>query len=137
MSASNADRRPLLFVLLAGAVLVTLGIHLSLVPRRYPDDVFSTGLALVGGWLTYALAFYAVGRIGPQPRELPSMRVGDIGLALFLLSVLLAAALNAFGFTPELLLEAYVLPALGVYVGLALLGWSIGRRTEAINEIVR
>lgn len=137
MSDSNANSRPLLFVLLASAALVTLVIHLSVVPRQYPDDVFTTGLALVFGWLTYALVFYAVGRIGTQPQELPSMRFADVGIALFLVSVLLAAGLDAAGFTAEVILEAYVLPALGIYVGLALFGWSIGRRTEAINEIVR
>ncbi|WP_436345296.1 hypothetical protein [Natronorubrum sp. FCH18a] len=137
MSDSNANSRLLLFVLLASAALVTLVIHLSVVPRQYPDDVFTTGLALVFGWLTYALVFYAVGRIGSQPQELPSMRFADVGLALFLVSVLLAAGLDAAGFTPEVILEAYVLPTLGIYVGLALFGWSIGRRTEAINEIVR
>ncbi|WP_440763754.1 hypothetical protein [Natronorubrum sp. DTA7] len=137
MSDSTASARPLLVVLLASAALVTLVVHLSVVPQRYPEDVFTTGLALVFGWLTYTLAFYAVGRIGSQPDELPSMRFADVGIALFLVSVLLAAALDGFGFTPEAILEAYVLPALGIYVGLALFGWSIGRRTEAINEIVR
>lgn len=131
----NADRRPLLFVLLGSALLVTLVIHLSFVPRYFPDDVFTTGLALVAGWASYALVFYAAGRLGTDPRELPTMRLADVGLALFLVSVLLAAALDAFGFTPELILEAYVVPAVGVYVGLALFGFSIGRRTEAINEI--
>ena len=133
----SAERRPLLVVLLVSASLVTLVIHLSFVPRYFPEDVFTTGLALVSGWATYALAFYAAGRLGPQPADLPSMRLADVGIALFLVSVLLAAALDTFGFGPEAILEAYVLPAIGVYVGLALLGWSIGRRTEAINEIVR
>ena len=130
-------RRPLLGVLLASALLVTLLIHLSVVPRYFPDDVFATGLALVAGWLTYTVAFYALGRLGAAPRELPRMRVADIGIALFLVSVLLALGLDAFGLTPEVIRRAYVVPAVGVYVGLALLGWSIGRRTEAINEIVR
>jgi len=133
----SADRRPLLFVLLASAALATLVVHLSVLPRYFPDDVFMTGLTLVFGWLTYALVFYAAGRLGSQPGELPSMRTADVGIALFLISVLLAAALDALGFVPMVILEAYVLPAIGIYVGLALLGWSIGRRTEAINEIVR
>lgn len=130
-------RRPLLVVLLGSALLVTLVIHLSVLPEYFPDDVFTSGLVLVVGWLAYLLVFYAAARLSAQPSELPSMRVADVGLALFLLSVLLAAALDAFGFTPEAILEAYVVPAVGIYVGLALFGWSIGRRTEAINEIVR
>ncbi|MDQ2050656.1 hypothetical protein RBH26_09160 [Natronolimnohabitans sp. A-GB9] len=128
-------RRPLLFVLLGSALLVTVIIHVSFVPEYFPGDVFMTGLALLAGWVTYTIVFYAVGRIVSEPTDLPSMRTADIGIALFLVSALLAAALDAFGFTPEMILEAYVVPAIGIYVGLALLGWSLGRRTEAINEI--
>ncbi|MXV63897.1 hypothetical protein GS429_17890 [Natronorubrum sp. JWXQ-INN-674] len=133
----SADRRPLLAVLLASALLVTLVVHLSFVPRYYPDDVFTSGLALVAGWVTFAIVFYAVGRLGSDPQTIPNMRIADIGVALFLVSVLLGLALDAFGFTPAVIIEAYVLPAIGIYSGLALLGWSIGRRTEAINEMVR
>ncbi|ELY51357.1 hypothetical protein [Natronorubrum bangense] len=133
----STDRRPLLFVLLGSALLVTVVIHLSFIPQYFPDDVFMTGLALVAGWVTYTLVFYVAGRLQSSPRELPSMRTADIGIALFLVSLLLGAALDSFGFTPEAILEAYVVPAIGIYVGLALLGWSIGRRTEAINEIVK
>lgn len=129
-------RRPLLAVLFASAALVSLAIHVSVLPELYPEELFSTGLALVAGWFTFALAFYALARLRADTRELPSMRLADIGIALFLLSVLLALGLDTMGFTPRLVLEAYVLPALGVYVGLALLGWSLGRRTEAINAIV-
>ncbi|ELY52940.1 hypothetical protein [Natronolimnohabitans innermongolicus] len=130
-------RRPLLFVLLASAALVTVVIHGTFVPEYFPDDIFMTGLALIVGWVAYTVVFYAVGRLTAEPTTLPSMRLGDIGLALFLVSVLLAAGLDALGFTPELLLGVYALPGIGVYVGLALFGWSIGRRTEAINAIVR
>ena len=134
-----ARSRPLLVVLFGSAAAVTLLLHLSLVPRYFPDDAFMTGLVLVAGWITYTLAFYAVGRLGsdPDPARFPSMRLADVGIALFLVSVLLALGLEAFGFPPEAILEAYVPLAIGVYVGLALLGWSIGRRTEAINAIVR
>ena len=128
-------RRPLLVVLLVSAALVTLLLHGRFVPRYYPDDVFTTGLVLVAGWTTYALVFYALGRLRATDRELPSMRSADLGIALFLLSLLLALGLDTLGFTPAVILEAYVLPAVGLYVGLALLGWSLGRRTEAINEI--
>jgi len=46
-------------------------------------------------------------------------------------------AFDAVGVPLEGLVSVYALPALGIYVGLALIGWSIGRRTEAINEIAR
>ena len=127
-------QRPLLGVLLGSALLVTLLLHERLL-RYYPDDVFTTGLLLVAGWATYTLAFYALGRLQPGARELPSMRVSDLGIALFLVSLLLALGIDTLGFTPAVIAEAYVLPAVGVYTGLALFGWSIGRRTEAINEI--
>ena len=133
--ATHRHRRALLLVLLGSASLGTLLLHGRFVPRYYPDDVFTTGLALVAGWLTYALAFYALGRLRPGTRELPSMRSADLGAALFLVSLLLALALDTFGFTPTVIPEAYAVPAVGIYAGLALLGWSIGRRTEAINEI--
>ncbi|QFU81539.1 hypothetical protein [Natronorubrum aibiense] len=133
----STDRRPLLLVLLGSAVLATLVVHFSFVPQYFREDPFMTGLALAFGWLTYALIFYAASRLWSDPQELPSMRTADIGIALFLVSLLLGAALDAFGFTLEAILEAYVVPAIGIYVGLALLGWAIGRRTEAINAIVR
>lgn len=124
-----------LVVLLGTAALVTAMVHVSLLPRYYPDDPFATGLTLVAGWATFALAFYAAGRLRSTSTAVPNMRTADVGLALFLLSVLLALALDSFGITPALVLEAYVLPAIGTYVGLALLGWSIGRRTAAINRM--
>lgn len=128
-------RRPLLAVLLVSALLATLVIHGRFVPRYFSGDAFATGAALLAGWATYALVFYALGRLRSGDRELPSMRTADLGIALFLVSLLLALGLDTFGFAPEAILEAYVLPAVGVYAGLALFGWSIGRRTEAINEI--
>ncbi|WP_265108681.1 hypothetical protein [Halosolutus halophilus] len=132
-----SDRHSLaLVVLLGSSALATLIIHLSILPRYYPDEPFTTGLALVVGWTTFALVFYAAGRLRASPEAMPNMRIGDVGLALFLLSVLFALALDSFGLTPELIAEAYVLPGIGTYVGLALLGWAIGRRTAAINRIV-
>ncbi|MFC4542920.1 hypothetical protein ACFO5R_13410 [Halosolutus amylolyticus] len=131
-----SDRHSLaLVVLLGSAALVTLVVHLSILPRYYPDDPFTTGLVLLAGWTTFALVFYAAGRLRAGPATMPSMRIGDVGLALFLLSVLFALALDSFGFTPELIGAAYVLPGIGAYAGLALLGWAIGQRTAAINRI--
>lgn len=127
----------MLVVLCVSAALATLAIHGRFVPRYYPDDAFATGLALVAGWTAYALAFYALGRLQSGDRKLPNMRTADLGIALVIVSLLLALGLDALGFTLEAILAAYALPAIGVYTGLALLGWSIGRRTEAINEIAR
>ncbi|RQG90187.1 hypothetical protein EA462_09370 [Natrarchaeobius halalkaliphilus] len=133
---SSTERRSLLYVLLAAAVLLTIGVHVSLVPRYFPDDPFMAALSLGVGWLSYTIVFYAVGRVRSHPGILPSMRTADIGAALFLVSLLLALALDSLGFPPTLVIEAYALPAVGIYVGLALIGWSVGRRTNAINAVV-
>lgn len=135
----NGDRRPLLYVLLGSALLVTLVLHLVFVPRYLPGDVLLTVLTLGAGWITYTLVFYALGRAGadPEQQEFPTMRFADIGIALLLVSLLLTLAFDAFGLPFERIVGIYALPAIGIYAGLALLGWSIGRRTEAINEIAR
>ncbi|PCR91302.1 hypothetical protein [Natrinema ejinorense] len=133
----SGDQRPLLVVLLGSALLVTVAVHVSLVPRYVPNEPLSGGLALVAGWVSYTLVFYSIGRLRADPQELPTMRFADIGIALFLISLLLALALDAVGVPLESIVGPYVLPASGVYAGLALIGWSIGHRTAAINEIVR
>lgn len=125
----------LLSLLLGSAALVTGIVHLLFVPRHFPDDPLQATPYLLLGWVTFTTTFYAVGRLFSTPASLPSMRAGDVGAALFLVSLLFAGALDSFGFTPAAVIEAYVLPAVGIYVGLALVGWSIGRRTEAINRI--
>ncbi|ELY81052.1 hypothetical protein [Natrinema gari] len=134
----TGDRRPLLVLLLASALLATLMIHLRFVPRYVPDDVLLTMLTVGAGWVTYTLAFYALGRLtaAPQHQEFPDMRFADIGIAFLLVSMLLLLAFDAFGLPFDGLLGVYAVPALGIYAGLACIGWSIGRRTEAINEIV-
>jgi len=133
------DRRPLLVVLLGSALLVTGALHLSFLPRYLPDDVLLTVLTLGAGWVTYTLVFYALGRVvaAPAGQEFPNMRSADLGIAVLLVSLLLLLALDSVGVPLEGVVGVYALPALGIYVGLALIGWSIGRRTEAINEIAR
>ncbi|QLG49007.1 hypothetical protein [Natrinema halophilum] len=135
----NGDRRPLLFVLLGSALLMTLVLHLLFVPRYLPDDVLLTVLTVGAGWVTYALVFYALGRVraDPESQEFPTMRFADVGIALLLVSLLFMLAFDAFGIPLEGIVGVYALPAIGIYAGLALIGWSIGRRTEAINEIAR
>ncbi len=127
--------RSTLFLLLASATFVTSLIHIRYVPEHFPDNPGRVAPFLVAGWLTYALVFYALGRLLSTPAALPSMRGGDVGAALFLLSLLAAAGLDTLGFSPELVPTAYTLPAIGIYSGLALVGWSIGKRTRAINRL--
>ena len=126
---------PLLYLLLVSAAVATIVVHLSFVPDHFPDDPLQSAPYLLVGWLTFAMAFYVAGRLFSTPGELPSMRAADIGAALFLVSLILAGGLDSMGFTPTAVLEAYVLPALGIYAGLALVGWSVGQRTKAINRI--
>ncbi len=133
MDRSSQSR--MLYVLLGIALLVTVLVHLSVLPRYYPGDVFMTALTLVAGWATFTIVWYLAGRIFSTPGELPTMRSADIGLGLFLVSLLIALFMDSLGFTLNTVLEAFVIPGIGIYAGLALLGWSIGRRTKAINRI--
>lgn len=127
---------PVLVLLLGVALLVTAVVHVSFVPEYFPDDSARAAPFLVIGWFTFGVAFYAMGRLFSAPGSLPSMRGADVGTALFLVSLLLATGLDALGFTPEAVLVAYVPLAIGIYAGLALLGWAIGKRTKAINRTV-
>ncbi len=134
----NSDRRLPLFGLLGSALLVTLVLHLLFVPRYLPGDVLLTVLTLGAGWVTYTLVFYALGRVGAAPhQEFPTMRFADIGIAVLLVSLLILLVFDAVGIPLEGIVGIYALPAFGIYIGLALIGWSIGRRTEAINEIAQ
>lgn len=128
-------RTVLVGLLLTIGLIATVALHLVYVPRHFPDDTYRAVPYLLAAWATFALVFYAVGRLASDPAELPSMRSADAGVTLVLLSLLIAGGLDALGFTPALVVEAYVLPAVGLYVGLALVGWSLGQRTKAINRI--
>lgn len=128
-------RSPVLYVLVVSAFLVSAVIHVRFVPRYFPHDSFESAVFILTGWMTFALAFYGLGRLFSQSGRLPSMRTGDAGIAVFLLSLLVALFLDSLGFRPDVIVEAYVVPAVGVYVGLALIGWSVGKRTAAINRI--
>ncbi|MFC6716554.1 hypothetical protein ACFQGT_19155 [Natrialbaceae archaeon GCM10025810] len=112
----------------------TVVVHLGYLPRYAPENVEMTTAVVLVGWLTYVLTFYALGRLLSSPGPLPNMRTADAGVALFLVSLLLALVLDSAGFTPEAVPRAYVLPGVGIYVGLALVGWSIGRRTKSLNR---
>lgn len=133
----TTDRQAALVVLLAIGLATTLVLHLVYVPRYFPGEGYRAAPYLLAAWATFSVVFYAVGRLLSDPAELPSMRSADAGVALVLLSLLVAGGLDALGFTPELIVEAYLLPAVGLYVGLALVGWALGQRTKAINRIAR
>ncbi|GAB3019582.1 hypothetical protein GCM10025298_03650 [Natronobiforma cellulositropha] len=123
-----------MFVVGVSALVATCILHLAYLPRYFPDERLTVSAVLVLGWATYTVGWYAIGRLFSDPGPVPSLRSLDVGVALFLCSLLLGLGLDTLGFTPELVLEAYALPAVGIYVGLALVGWSIGVRTNAINR---
>ena len=124
-----------LTLLLVGCVGGVAAIYLLVVPRHVAAGNTGRTLAYIAvGWVPYALCFYAAGRLLSAPEELPSMRFADVGLALFLVSLLVSLGLDTLGFGPELVPVGHVLPAIGVYVGLALLGWGLGRRSRAIER---
>ncbi|MFU8868042.1 hypothetical protein [Natronococcus sp.] len=130
-SRSDSSAR-LLLVVSAIAVVLVYGV---LVPRDVlAGDGSRAVLYVVGGWVPFTLVFYALGRSFSSPEALPSMRSADAGLGLVLVLLLLSLGLEAWGVPPEELPEAYVLQAIGIFLGLALFGWGIGRRSRAIGR---
>jgi len=128
-------------LLLAGSCLaalaVTVLVHAVYVPRYLPG-AFTRGLPyLVVGWASYGLLFYFLGRsrLRDGGRPVPNMRAADVGIALFLFSIVGSGLLETAGLTLAGAAAFHVPSAVGVYAGLALAGWGFGRRTRAVNEI--
>lgn len=122
-------------MLLVAALAASALVHLRYVPRHFPADLFRAVPFLLAGWVTFGLACYAAGRLAPGFDTLPNMRTADVGVGLLIVSLLLAVGLDTLGFGPEAVPVAYVLPAVGFYLGLALAGWAFGRRTTAVDRI--
>lgn len=133
---SRNQRSTKTILLLGGASLVTVVVHAVFLPRYFPEDALRSVPYLVVGWGSYAIAFYGIGRLFAPSSDLPNMRLADLGLGIVLVSGLLSGLLDTIGFTPEAVPEAHALPAVGIYVGLALLGWSIGQRSTVIERIL-
>ncbi|NGM69150.1 hypothetical protein G6M89_09035 [Natronolimnobius sp. AArcel1] len=128
-------RRTLGMGLLAGALVATVVIYAGLVPTAARGDEPARALLyLVGGWLPYTLVFYLLGRFFSSPSTLPSMRTADLGLGAVVILLLLSLGLEAWGATPERIPEAHIIQAIGIFVGLALFGWGLGRRSKAITD---
>lgn len=123
-------------LLLAGSLLGTIAVYLFLVPRSFlAGDTSRVLLYLVVGWVPYTLAFYMLGKRSEPPDGLPRMKVADVGLAVFLVSFLLSLGFDAWGFSPERVPVGHLPQAVGIFVGLALFGWGIGRRSRAIERL--
>lgn len=133
MSASEGRTR------IAGLVVVAflLGVflHVWILPEYFPLEPFAAAPYLLLGWLSVTLVFYGLARLLADPATLPSMRGADYGAALFLITLLLAGFAEFHGVSPRYSAAGYLVYALGIYPGLALFGWAIGKRTKAINRI--
>ena len=132
---ADAGRDWLLVALLGLSGVATLLVHAVFVPRHLPGEFVLALPYLVVGWASYALAFYALGRLLSSPPELPNMRAVDVGIAVFLGSVVLSGILDTAGFAVGRVPLAHVPAAVGVYVGLALTGWGLGERAKVIDRI--
>lgn len=129
----TTDRDPRGYVLLAGCAIVTAAVYLALFPQQLAaGDDSRAVLYFVGGWVPYTLTFYLVGRLLSSPEAIPNMRAADAGLGLVLVGLLLSLGLDAWGLSPERVPQAHLLQAVGIFVGLALFGWGLGRRSKAI-----
>jgi hypothetical protein len=134
---SSSDVRPHLVGIGLVALVATVVVHVMYVPRYLPAE-FTRGLPyLVVGWGCHALFFYALGRSRPPGTRsrMPNMRVADIGVALFLGSIVVSGLLDTAGLTVAGATTLHVPSAAGIYVGLALSGWGFGRRTRLVNEL--
>ncbi|ADD07273.1 uncharacterized protein Nmag_3731 (plasmid) [Natrialba magadii ATCC 43099] len=132
-STNTKSGSVLTYLVLGGCAIVAALVYLGLVPQAALTGNESRAiLYLVLGWVPYTIVFYGIGRLFTSPEQLPNMRAADIGLATFLLLLLLSLGLDAWGFTPEQVPEAHVLQAVGIFLGLALFGWGLGRRSNAI-----
>lgn len=135
MTVSLGRESALYVALFVLAAALTLFVHAVFVPRYLPAQ-FLRGLPyLLAGWGTFAVACYALGRLLSSPEALASMRTLDGGLAVFLASVVLSGLLDTAGLTVQQVPLAHAIPAVGVYVGLALAGWGFGERAALIERV--
>lgn len=118
------------------ALTVTLFTHAAIVIRYLPGS-FTRALPILAiGWASFGLVFYSLGRLRPvSTGRMPNMRTTEVGVALFLFSVVLGGLLDSAGLSLAEATEFHFLPAAGIYVGLALTGWGFGARTRTVNEV--
>lgn len=135
MAESSSTGRASLAVLFVLAAAATALVHVVHIRRHLPDEPVTALPYLVVGWVTFGMAFYALGRLFASPGEMPNMRAADVGVGLFLSSVVLTGLLDATGITVESAPAIHGVPAAGIYLGLALAGWGFGERTKVINRI--
>ncbi|TKR25384.1 hypothetical protein [Natronomonas salsuginis] len=136
MSSRPSHARLTVGVAVAALGVTTL-VHIAYLPRYLPDEFTRSLPYLALGWLSYGLLFYALGRLKPALGDgrMPTMRATDVGIGLFLFSIVLSGLIDTAGLTIATAPALHALPGVGVYVGLALAGWGFGIRTRTVNEI--
>lgn len=101
-STNTKSGSVLTYLVLGGCAIVAALVYLGLVPQAALTGNESRAiLYLVLGWVPYTIVFYGIGRLFTSPEQLPNMRAADIGLATFLLLLLLSLGLDAWGFDPS------------------------------------
>lgn len=125
----------LLVGLCVAALAATLLVHTLFLPRYLPGSFTRSLPFLAIGWGSYLLLFYSLARLRPSSDRMPNMRATDIGVALFLSAVVVSGLLDTAGLTLEGAPSVHLLPAVGIYIGLALAGWGFGTRTQAVNRL--
>lgn len=120
-------------LLLFVCVVLTLLVYVILVPRH---GVTESGVVyFVLGWVPFTLSWYAAGRRFGQDDAAPSMRPVDFGAGIVVLALLISIAFDAWGFSPTQVPEGHVIQALSMFIGLALFGWGIGRRSATLDYL--
>ncbi len=131
MASSNR----LLVGLCVTALTATLIVHTLFLPQ-YILGSFTRALPFLAiGWGSYLLLFYSLGRLRPPSDGMPNMRATDLGVALFLSAIVVSGLFDTAGLTFEAVPLIHLLPAAGIYIGLALAGWGFGTRTQAVNRL--
>lgn len=121
-------------LLLSGFATIVIYVIFALHARSVGIDSQAVTL-LVLGWIPYGLACFAIGRRFGSPGPAPSMRPVDSGAILVVIALLASVALDAGGFDPTQVPLGHVVQAIAVFVGLALFGWGLGRRSAALDQL--
>lgn len=131
---SNTPRR--LDAVLVVAVVATVLAYGGFVQRIMDTGVDERAITyLVVGWIPFGVVAYAIGRRVSPPETAPSMRPIDLGAFLAIVSVLVSLGFDLLGFSPSAVPLGHALQALGVFVGIALFSWGLGRRSAVLDRL--
>ena len=126
----------ILFTSLIGSLVGTALIYFWFVPALIRmGNIDHAVTYVVIGWIPYVLSFYFLGRLTTDPDGLPGMRPATTGSILVVLSMLISIGLDSWGLSPTAVPEAHIFQLIGVLVGLALLGWGLGKRSQSIANL--